>query len=168
MVELMIREARPDEHNELSALAMRSKGHWGYSSEFLESCRAELTYDAAECGSGRIWVAVAESEPVGFSFLSGHPPTGELAALFVDPIAIGTGVGKVLLAHVLHAASAERFARLALDADPAAESFYLHFGATRIGSSPSGSIPERELPHLVFELNHGGPPAPQRDYGLDR
>ena len=91
MDELLIREAVPQEHEELSALAMRSKAVWGYSSEFLAACRAELTYTTAQCGGERMWVAVAEGTVVGFSHLQGEPPRGELAALFVDPATIGCG-----------------------------------------------------------------------------
>ena len=85
--------------------------------------------------------------------LRGNAPVCELAALFVDPVAIGTGCGRLLLLHILDAASARGFAQLVLDADPGAESFYLHFGASRIGTSPSGSVPGRELPHLHFNLD---------------
>ena len=52
MADLLFRIARADEHEEMSSLALRSKSHWGYSAEFLQACRAELTYDASTCGSG--------------------------------------------------------------------------------------------------------------------
>lgn len=83
----LIRAARPDEHGEIAALASRSKGHWGYSSEFLEACRVELTYDAPQCGSGRMWVAVAESAIVGFSRLVAHhrPASWRLCSLNRSP-----------------------------------------------------------------------------------
>jgi GNAT superfamily N-acetyltransferase len=154
MADLVIRTARADDHDEVSALALRSKGHWGYSAEFLDACRAELTYDESTCGSGRMWVAVGTTI-VGFSLIQGEPPTGELAALFVDPPAIGTGCGRRLLAHTLGVARQRGFVRLVLDADPGAESFYLHCGARRIGSSPSGSIPGRELPRLELVVDAG-------------
>ena len=150
---MVIRRARAEEHEAISALALRSKGHWGYSAEFLEACRAELTYDADECESGRMWVAEFEgADIVGFTLITGAPPTGELAALFVDPRAIGTGCGKMLLRHALSQASARGYERLTLDADPSAEPFYLHCGATRTGSTPSRSIPGRVLPQLSFTL----------------
>lgn len=137
----------------ISALALRSKGHWGYSAEFLEACRAELTWSAEECGTGRMWVAATDDEEiVGFSLIEGQPPSGELSALFVDPSAIGMGCGKLLLQHTLRDASARGFTRLTLDADPEAESFYAHFGAVKIGSSPSGSVPGRVLPRMSFSL----------------
>ena len=81
-------------------MALRSKGHWGYTADFLESCRAELTYDVTDCGSGQMWVAETGAVDVGFGLIQGEPPSGELAALFVDPSAIGTGCGKLLLRHV--------------------------------------------------------------------
>lgn len=163
MAELLIRTARAEDHEELSSLALRSKGHWGYPAAFLEACRAELTYDASVCGSGSMWVAAVGETTVGFSLLQDEPPIGELAALFVDPPAIGTGCGRRLLAHTLGVARERGFVRLVLDADPEAEPFYLHCGARRIGSSPSGSIPGRELPRLEFVLAPGKQSGPPRD-----
>lgn len=153
VADLLIRRGRPDEHEDVSALALRSKGYWGYSAEFLEACRAELSYDALICGSDMMWVATEGTRMVGFSLIQGAPPVGELAALFVDPPAIGTGCGRRLLVHSLRFAQARGFTRLVLDADPEAEPFYLHFGARRIGSSPSGSIPGRKLPRVEFVLD---------------
>ncbi len=152
MGEVTIRAAGAGEHAQISQLALRSKGHWGYSPEFLEACRAELTYDAATCGSGRMWVAATGVVVVGFVLLEGDPPDGELAALFVDPPAIGAGLGRLLLSRGLDAARELGFRRLVLDADPGAEPFYLRQGARRIGETPSGSIPGRVLPHLEFVL----------------
>lgn len=150
--DLHIRRAQPEEHEEISALALRSKGYWGYSAEFLEACRAELTFDATTCGSGLMWVVAQDDTVLGFSLLRGELNDGELSALFVDPSAIGTGCGRMLLEHTLHAARAAGFTHLELDADPGAEPFYLRFGARRIGTSPSGSIPGRELPRLAIAL----------------
>lgn len=150
---LKIRRAVGADREVLSALALRSKGHWGYPPEFLEACRAELTWSAAECASRRFWVAMTHDERIlGFSLIGGTPPSGELCALFVDPCAIGTGCGRRLLQHALRDAAALGFERLVLDADPGAESFYARFGAVRIGLVPSGSVQERLLPRMAFNL----------------
>ena len=111
---MLIRPARSEEHRAISALALRSKAHWGYSAEFLESCRAELTYDAATCGSGRMTVATHGARLAGFSLVEGEPPSGELAALFVDPEVIGTGCGRRLLVHTLERARRQGFGRMVL------------------------------------------------------
>jgi GNAT superfamily N-acetyltransferase len=141
----------------VSAFALRSKGHWGYSPEFLEACRDELTYTEADCSSGDLYVATADGNIAGFYLLHGVGPEAELAALFVDPPRIGQGLGGVLLRHALDLARTRGVVRVHLDADPDAAPFYVHHGARRVGEAPSGSIPGRVLPLLEFELRRAGP-----------
>lgn len=157
MSEVTIRVARVDEYLEISELALRSKSYWGYGKEFLDACRDEVTFDAAACASGMAWVAVDGPTLVGFSLIEGAPPNGELAGLFVDLPAIGTGCGRMLLTHTLRAAQERGFEELVLDADPGAEPFYIRFGAERIGDSPSGLLPGRMLPHMKFVLSRSSP-----------
>lgn len=150
--ETRIRPARPEDAGELSALALRSKSHWGYDADFLEACRAELTVDPQACAAGRVTVADRAGTLQGFYLIAGHPPDGELAALFVDLPAIGSGVGGQLLRHALAHATEQGYASLTLDADPGAESFYRRHGAVRVGETPSESIPMRVLPRMRFQL----------------
>ncbi len=156
---MTIRAARADEHREISELALRSKSYWGYSEEFLDACREELTFDAEACASGMAWVALDGPAIVGVSVIEGAPPIGELAGLFVDLPAIGTGCGRMLLTHTLRAAREFGFVELVLDADPGAELFYTRFGAERIGTSPSGVLPGRVLPHMKFVLDQSSTPG---------
>ncbi len=41
---IIIRPVDASEAAIISELAMRSKAHWGYSPEFVEACRAELSH----------------------------------------------------------------------------------------------------------------------------
>ena len=148
----MIRPATGAEAGEISALALRSKAYWGYDEAFLEACRAELTYAAEDCASGDVFVAEADGVLAGFCVVRGSGDEGELEALFVDLPWIGTGAGGRLLRHALDVARARGIVRLVLDADPGAEPFYAHHGARRTGEVPSGSIPGRTLPRMVFDL----------------
>ncbi|MBU8579650.1 GNAT family N-acetyltransferase [Brevibacterium luteolum] len=107
-----IRFARAGEAATLSALALRSKGHWDYSADFLELCRHELTYTAEECGSGDVFVAEQDGQVLGFAAIDGTPPAGDLEALFVDVGAMGRGVGGGLLQHVLKIARNRGFTSL--------------------------------------------------------
>ncbi|AUY51672.1 GNAT family N-acetyltransferase [Streptomyces sp. CB01881] len=149
---MRIRPARPDEAERLTELALRSKAYWGYDEAFLEACREELTLDPAGIEPRRTAVAEADGRVLGFVTLVGTPPEGELGMLFVEPDTIGRGVGRSLVAHLRAQAAALGFRRLTLDADPNAEPFYLAMGATRIGTTPSESIPGRELPLLALEI----------------
>ena len=72
--------------------------------------------------------------------------------LFVDPPAIGQGVGGALFSYLTAVASDLGFHRLTIAADPNAEPFYLAKGAVRIGGVPSGSVPGRVLPLLALAL----------------
>ena len=86
-----LRPGLPGEADALSALALRSKAHWGYSAGFLEACRRELTLAESQLPS--VTAAVADDTIAGFSLLEGDGPDGELAMLFVDPPWIGRGLG---------------------------------------------------------------------------
>jgi GNAT superfamily N-acetyltransferase len=79
-----------------------------------------------------------------------------LEDLFVEPDAIGTGVGRLLIEHVCRRAAGEGMTSLSIDADPNAEAFYLAMGAVRVGESPSQSIPGRLLPQLRLSVSGRG------------
>ena len=153
-VRISIREARTDEASALSDLAVRSKGHWGYSAEFLEACRGELAVAPTRMGSGDYECFVADD---GETVL-GYYALGELSAiefeldaLFVDPPAIGRGVGRQLLAHAIDRLRSRDARTLVIQGDPNAARFYEAAGARLVGTRPSGSIPGRELP--LYEID---------------
>lgn len=152
MVDIEFRAAVAGEASLVSELAMRSKAHWGYSVEFLEAIREELTYSPHVCASGTLIVAERAGRVVGFYRLVEGVPETRLESLFVDPPAIGTGVGRALLKDALKAAEALGAQTVTLEADPNAESFYASFGFVRTGELPSASIPGRMLPHMTFHI----------------
>ncbi|MBF9068769.1 GNAT family N-acetyltransferase [Streptacidiphilus fuscans] len=135
-------------------MVLRSKAHWGYDAAFIDACRDELTLSADDLTRRHVMVAERGGHAVGIAALGeGEPPEGALDLLYVDPSAIGQGVGGLLFAQACAVARAAGFSRLTIDADPHAEAFYLSRGAVRIGESPSGSIPGRMLPLLAVELD---------------
>lgn len=149
---MLIRTARADEAELLSELAIRSKAYWGYDEAFMATCRDELIIPASEVEKLRTTVAEHDGRILGFATLEGNPPEGALGMLFVEPDAIGQGIGRRLFEHATAAATSLGFARLTIDADPNAEPFYLAMGATHIGATPSGSIPGRMLPLLAITI----------------
>jgi GNAT superfamily N-acetyltransferase len=148
VAEIRIRPAEPEEAGVLSALALRSKGHWGYDRAFLDACRTELTFRPEHLRA----VAESAGEILGFYSLDGEPPSGELGNLWVEPDSIGSGVGRRLWYHAMHTARMAGFTSLRIEADPFAEGFYLAMGAERVGETPSGSIPGRVLPLLRVRI----------------
>jgi GNAT superfamily N-acetyltransferase len=150
-----IRRAHAGEARVLSELALRSKAHWGYSSEFLEAVRAELSYSEKQLQSERMRFFVLEStgRAVGFYALAHQGDTEiELDALFVEPEHIGKGFGRLLIEHAKSVAAALGATRLIIQGDPNAERFYRAAGGVLTGTRPSGSIPGRFLPTFAIDL----------------
>ncbi len=175
-----IRRARPDEAAALSALALRSKGHWGYDAAFLDTCRADLTLTPAEIDRDAVYVIAAGSDPprgfyqvqeAGASHDAGQvqePGASHdagrlraaaadliLNALFVEPGTIGRGYGRQLFAHAVALATARGAHGLIWTSDPYAAGFYRALGARLVGATPSTIFPDRLLPTFHLAL-----PAP--------
>lgn len=148
---IVLRPAGPDEAVAISELALRSKAHWGYDAEFLAACRDDLTIDPVWCDGVRLVVAEADGTLLGYSRIAGRPPVGELAGLFVDPAAIGQGLGGRLLRKAADLAHRLGLRTLTIDSDPHAEPFYLHCGAVRVGEAASTVRPDRLLPRLELD-----------------
>jgi GNAT superfamily N-acetyltransferase len=150
----VIRDAVSGELPLLSALALRSKGHWGYAPALLATMREELTWHPEDLARLRLRVLLAEGgTPVGFhavEFPAGED--AELEALFVEPERIGRGFGARLLADAVVLARGAGRARLRIQSDPFAEPFYLRAGAVRVGERASASVPGRLLPLLELVL----------------
>ncbi|SDY97787.1 Acetyltransferase (GNAT) domain-containing protein [Amycolatopsis xylanica] len=150
MSEIRLRPAEPHEADAITALARRSKAHWGYSQEFLDRVRDILVVHPEQIHDDRVVVADRDGALLGFYRIDGKPPSGELADLFLDPASIGTGLGRRLWEHALAAAKAQGFESLDLEADPNAEPFYLHMGAERTGEIEV--YPGRSLPVMTVSL----------------
>lgn len=147
-----IRRAIQDEAEALTALALRSKGHWGYDEQFLRDCRGDLTLTPEFISSSPVFVLEDEGRVAGFYSLSGEGAEAELLHLFVEPWAVGQGCGKLLFQHALGTARASGFERVLIGSDPFALGFYEAMGARRIGEVASSVRPGRMLPLLDYPL----------------
>ncbi len=150
MDQVRLRAAEPCEAGEITALAHRSKGYWGYDQEFLDRMRELLTVHSDQIRDERIVVAERDGVILGFYQLGGKPPDAELMDLFIEPDAIGTGLGRRLWEHAVRSARARGFHNLRLESDPHAEPFYARMGAIRIGEREVA--PERVLPLMSMSL----------------
>ncbi len=150
----MIRDAAPNETEALSALALRSKAHWGYDAAFMAACVEELTVTPARLAGWTTRVHEDGGAVDGFYALSTESGAACAEMFFVDPPAIGTGVGKVLWAEMVDRAAIDAVT-LRIESDPQAEGFYARMGAVRTGTCDSASIPGRKLPVLIYDLRRG-------------
>lgn len=150
-----IRQAKSTDANRLTEIAIQSKAHWGYSKQFMDSCRDELvvTVEKIDSDSFHYWLIESTTEVHGFYAIENlQNGEYELEALFVAPQSIGKGVGKSLMLHAIEYAKSLGVTELKIQSDPNAEKFYLDLGAENIGYQESQSIAGRKLPLLVLKL----------------
>ena len=147
-----IRAAKPEEADQLSQLALRSKGYWKYNADFLEACRDELTISAKDIAHYPVFV-LKKQQIIGFYSLYRQGYQAELTNFFLEPDVIGCGYGKHLWQHAVSTAQALGFKQLLIQSDRHAAGFYQKMGAQRIGESVSSVQPGRMLPLLCFALN---------------
>lgn len=151
--ETVIRPATAGEAEDLSALAMRSKAYWGYSVEFMQACRDELTYSAHYIRDNPVFVAEAGASVVGFYALERiSAGEAELTAMFVEPEHIGRGFGRALISHAKKTARGQGIEAIIIQGDPNAVAFYQAAGGVRCGERESGSVPGRVLPLFRIRL----------------
>ncbi len=150
---ISIRRARPAEASLLTELALRSKASWGYDAAFMARCRVALTVDADALRRQPHYVA--ENEGGAILGFYGFEPEGDaigLSRFFVEPDAIGSGVGRALMEHAKESARRAGHRTLIAIADPNAAKFYERLGGRPAGSAPSEIDPARPLPILRFDL----------------
>ena len=148
-----IRRARPDEAAVLSELAMRSKAYWGYDPEFLAACRDDLTLSPDDIATAAVYLYDGTDAPSGFyRVVVEEGGVAVLDDLFVEPAAMGQGVGKRLWRHAVATARKLGCSEMVWQSDPQAEGFYLTMGAQRNGESESTVMPGRMLPLMRFRL----------------
>ncbi len=149
------RPARPDELEAITALAIRSKRHWGYSDEFMAALIQELTFQEADLEDERTRVEVFEGDDgrlIGALRMRRRTELAYLEDLWIDPEAIGRGYGRIGFERACAIGREWGKGVMELEADPFAEPFYLHVGAVRVAMSPVPRVPGRAVPLMRYSL----------------
>ena len=147
----MIRAARPEEGERLREIAKAAKGYWGYDPEQVEAWVSQGDFSPAELERKEFFVAERDGRAIAFSSLI---PLGEVCVLddlWVDPEAIGTGVGTTLFGHAVTRARALGARMLEWEADPNAVGFYERMGGRYLRDSEPSEW-GRILPVMGIDL----------------
>jgi GNAT superfamily N-acetyltransferase len=148
-----VRAARAGEATGLTALCLRSKAHWGYDAEFMRLCVPSLTVSEQSIAEGRVLVAADENGCiVGTASVLRDGDDAELGLMFVEPGAIGGGVGRQLFGEAVKLARRLGYRRMTILADVNAAPFYERMGAQYLRQAPSDAIPGRTLPFYEYDL----------------
>jgi len=153
---IAVRPARTGEAQALTALCLRSKAHWGYDAAFMALCVPSLTVHETDIAAGRVLVAAeGESPPIGLVEVLGAGETVELHEMFVDPPAMGRGLGRILFEAAVALARTLGATRMTILSDTNAAPFYERMGARFLRNEPSDAIPGRFLPFYEYDLTAG-------------
>lgn len=156
-VDFEIRKVDASEAQKLTQLAHLAKAYWGYSPKFMDAFDDELTIKAEDLDNDRYLFRVGTCDGSICSFYaldleSEADDSIEMSALFVEPTAIGKGLGQRLFEHAVQKARALGASHMMIHSDPYAEKFYTKMGATKIKDIPSRSVEGRDIPLLKFDL----------------
>jgi predicted N-acetyltransferase YhbS len=151
-----IRRARPEEAVQLTELAMRSKAHWGYDAAFMRAAVPDMTIAPEMLEEATAFVAEdGAGEVAGFYVLAVEEEDEEevptLRDLWVEPRAIGTGLGAALWRHMIDQARLLGYRTVRIVSEPNAEGFYRKMGARRVGEIASRVVEGRMLPLMEVE-----------------
>ncbi len=162
-----IRQARAHDATALSALAMRSKAHWGYAGAQLAAWKSDLTITSEYIVATQTFLAEEQGKAMGFYAIAAAtasaPDSWQLEHFWIAPEAMGLGLGRALFSHAAGIVRRGGAKAIAIDADPHAEAFYIKCGATRMGAeaAPIAGDPDRVRPQLLFTLAAATPsPTP--------
>ena len=149
-----LRPLANDDLDSVNPLILRSKAHWGYDAAFIEACRDVLTITSAELinPSMHCWGVFEAARPKAEMQLNREDTAKLLDKLFVEPDALGQGLGRRLYDHALDLTRSEGRHRLEIDAEPYAANFYARCGAVQTGMVASTVTPGRQLPFFVHTI----------------
>ncbi|MEM8653098.1 MAG: GNAT family N-acetyltransferase [Pseudomonadota bacterium] len=149
------RPALPSEAAALSTLALRSKAYWGYDAAFMAACVTPLTLTPTDFDSMEIAVIDGPDGPAAFAALEIEGSTAHLDKAFVEPAAMGQGLGRRLMAWATARARLHGATHMIIESDPKAAPFYAAMGARTVGTAASEAIPGRTLPLMRIDLTDG-------------
>lgn len=131
--DLDFRPADPAEADVLWALTLRSLGHWGHPENFPELIAQMSAEDAitdAYIRDNDTWVlASADGAPVGYYGLKPIDDGIDLTYMFLEPEAIGGGLGRRMWDHAVARARTSGKERMRIISDPMSIGFYATMGA---------------------------------------
>jgi N-acetylglutamate synthase-like GNAT family acetyltransferase len=137
----------------LTDITKKSKSHWGYSNEQMESWSSQLTISKNYVEANNVYKLVLNDLLVGYYAYVVLEENGvQLDNLFVLPEYIGSGLGTFLMNDFLEKCNALKFQKVVLNADPNSEKFYKKHGFKTVGHIET-SIKDRFLPIMELNLN---------------
>ena len=127
--DMIFEPATIDDVEELSAVAIRSKRHWGYSKEAMELWNQNLTITEDFVNTHTVIKATLEDEIVGFFALEEIKPTTRIAQYWIDTPYMRKGYGSVMYDYLKNYLKSKNVEKVTLVMDPNGLAFFERKGA---------------------------------------
>lgn len=122
--EMVYVPASVEDTEDLSALAKRSKRHWGYSKESMELWKQSLTITEDFLKNHTVIKATLEDEIVGFFALEEIKPITRIAQYWVDTPYMRKGYGSAMFSYLKKFLQQHNVKKITLVLDPNGLKFF--------------------------------------------
>ena len=133
-----VRAARPDEAEQLRAIATAAKRHWGYDAERVRAWAAALDFRTQPLGRKEVYVADVRGCAVGWAAAIGRDGVFWLDDLWIEPAWMRRGIGAELFRHAAARGRQRGAARMEWEAERHAIGFYEAMGGRHLRDSEPG------------------------------
>jgi len=145
----VFRRAKPEEAEDLTALAVESEAYWDYPPAYMERFKTVYRVTAGFIRANPVYLLQEEGEVRGFyGLLLGEEPT--LEYFYIARQQIGRGYGTRLWHHLAAKCRELGIGKLLIIAAPEAAGFYQRMGAVAAGEGESRVLAGRKVIHLLY------------------
>jgi len=130
---ISIRSANSGDAETLTWIAISAKRHWNYPKHWMELWIPQLTFSPEYFEVNESWVAEEDTVLIAFYTLQEKDKHAWIENMWVLPVHIGKGIGKLLFDHAVEMARQRGYQLLQLEAEPNAVGFYEKMGMRIIG-----------------------------------
>lgn len=148
---ITIVSASPKDASLLASLEIRSESYWGYSSDFMAKFKEIYLITEEFILNNPTYILKDHESIIGFYGILLNDEVS-LEYLFIEPVYIGKGYGKMLWKHALDECKKLGIREFTIITSPDAREFYLKLGATIFTEIDSLISEGNKTPKLIYRL----------------
>ena len=149
---LYIRNAKVNECETLTDIAIKSESYWGYDFDYMETFKSLYKVTEDFINNNSTFIIEEDENIVGFYGVLIEKDETSLEYLFIEPKCIGKGYGKLLWDHMVENCKKVGIDKIMIVTSPQAKDFYIKMGAVQTGEIESLVKKERRIPQLIYKI----------------
>lgn len=147
-----IRNAKIDEYEILTDVAIKSEAYWGYDSDYMNKFKSIYNVSKEFINNNPTVIIEEDNNIVGFYGVINHCSEASLEYFFIEPKYIGRGYGKLLWNYLIKDCKNLGIKEFSIVTSPQAKDFYVKMGAVQCGEVESLLKKGRIIPQLIYTV----------------